>query len=553
MHFEEYVEDNDLFCEKYDIAKYGGIRFSNTYPFIFLISNPNSSYKDDLDVRRDGSFSEVRYQVSVNQMKINRKLEQHKSISGVYYSIFLFQKVANTLRFLGEYTVVDTEKDNADRIEYFILEKLGNDGLEDEEVYYVEKSNIKGEEEDKGTCRHEESNRLEISKLGDRSDAIDGIYGDEEDEIIDVKNINVQEGMFLDNNRQIIDLSRVINTENLTQNEQGILSLQFVISENATLAEKRLSQHLFMLSNLNTYIQKQALNYEIEEEKISIDKAFLYTVNVGCALTNFLVIGNSSDTEVWVLDWGSGWGDTSDAKKNIKRCIERIRQKFFGGKKFFISKLFLSHPHSDHYNRIDEKMINADTEIWYSGYNLIEGRIFNKINKLKSISSKFVLPITRNCNNVVKVLHPDQPIVFGNANFSGCGYYFAKKANNTSPIIQIDLDDKICVFPGDIEKNGWDWYKSAGGNGGNNVTVYMHSHHGSKTGFISNIPNVRSCEYDSFPAKIDVLSTKEGVYSGIICTKMKNANKFKVTYRTDQLLKIMYYEIDILSEKVVAF
>ena len=349
-----------------------------------------------------------------------------------------------------------------------------------------------------------------------------------------------------------IDLNRIINTEQLSINEQGIIRLIFQMEAESTPEEKRVGQHLFFLSELNADIQIASTEERIEIEEPNPEEAYLYTVNVGCALTNFLVLVEKEQTEVWSIDWGSGRYYKAEAEQFIKDCIEDIKTSFFCGNKFMISKLFISHADTDHYNRIDVSMIDNNTEVWVSGYNFIAGQFLNKLNQISSKTSKFKMPVCYNSSGKIKVLHPNQPIVYGTRTFWRTGFYLARNKNDVSPILEIDINNTKCVFPGDISKQGWMWYKSCSGNKKIKTDIYLHSHHGSINGFITNIPNPLDCEYDTVSYSIDILSTRDNAYPGSIPSHDITSNPQYKNTKSTQLAprELRYYKTDIIRKKV---
>ncbi len=534
MNFEKELNASE-FCEKYSCKTRGGIRVSDRYPFIFLIYNANSGYEDNLDVTNDGTKSKVYYQVK-NKYNDMEKLIGHKNLNGVYYSIFLFDSTGKGLVFIGEYELdeVVLKRDEED-MDYLVLKKVIKESLDNVKVYFVEKM----------------ESVPSLSKLGDRNDFINGIYSDELIEI-DVQGKNIEEGDYLDSNYNRIDLNRIINTERLDVDFKGNIGLIFKMEGKSTPEERRVGQQLFFLSELNKSIQHESRSDFVKMDSLIVDFAFLYTVNVGCALTNFLVLKKEEQAEVWAIDWGSGASYKNLAVKNINDCINDIRNDFFDGNRFMISKLFISHADSDHYNRIEKTMINNETEVWISGYNFVAGQFLNMLNSIKSRKANFRMPLCCNSSGGVNILHPHQPIVYGTKTFTGTGFYLAKNKNNVSPIMKININDKSCLFPGDIMEKGWHWYMIASGCTGIKTNILIHSHHGSKNGFITNIPNVSDCEYDTIQYDIDILSTRDNAYQKIPSIEISSRTEYNNTYTTQKKhVELKYYKTDVLNNTIL--
>lgn len=553
------AERIDDFCKKYKIGKSGPIRTSKKYPFIFLIYNSRSKYRNNVTINEDGIFTNVTYSVSesrydnhgwYNRYDIDTNisnLRNHACLYGVYYSVFLIKNVNGKYRCLGEYEVTNV-KYEGNGIISFNLEWLGENGLEEEMVYFVEKDNP-----------------IELSKLPDRSDVIEGVYDDDIDEDIVYNDVSadVYEGMYLDSKFSPINISRIIDVNELYI-DNSFINLRFTMGEESTSAQRRVSQHLYLLNETNKEIQRRSnlnRNEYAEKTQEKLQEAYLYTVNVGCGLTNFYVkkFGGEVQAKVWAIDWGSGKYYSTEAKQHIASCIEEIRDTFFDGCNFYLEKLFISHGDSDHYNRIDTTMINDDTEVWVSGYNYAAGRFLNMLNKILKTGAKFKTAIISSSTEEIEVLHPLYPIIFGGQRVSGACFYYAKQKNNVSPIIKIHVNENSMVFPGDImpydrkSSGGWYWYFK------NKkckleCDLYIHSHHGSENGYITNIPVVGACEYDTVTSRIDILSTRDNAYPpNIPSAAIQERPEYsltKITQLTSKELK--YYKTNLLSMKIVS-
>ena len=518
--------DHSEICDRYNIRRKGGVRLSESYPFIFLIYNPYSGYNDNIDVRGDGSFSEVHYKKSNNGFNDNEALEHHYNLNGVYHSVFLFQKVYDKMKYLGEYELYDVDSS------LYKLRRIPEISLDDNMVYFAEKDNPK-----------------ELEILDDIDDIIDGNYKERKHILDNDGTGEIREGMFLDSKFSIIDLGRIINLNMAHYGENGNITLEFRLGTESSMAERRVSQHLCMLSRFNDNIQNSSTNQNTDDEKSSEEKAEevkLYTVNVGCALTNFMILKYQSAVKVWVFDWGSGDGFTTDAKENINDCIKDIQKTYFGGKQFFVDKLFISHADSDHYNRIDKELLNTDTEVWLSGYCLVNGNFTTMLSRISKKTNKYIMPFKSNSKGIIRIHHPIKPIVFGINYCPGC--YITKKKNNMSPIIEICIRDRKIVFTGDIETAGWFWFKNDSACSGIDTDIYLHSHHGSVNGFITNIPNKGNSEFDTVTFKVDLLSTQSNIHNNVPSNNITSDIKYAKTYSTELVTRnLKYYITDIFA------
>lgn len=519
------MKDYDLFCKKYGFSAKGGVSRSNKYPFIMLVHNQEAGYKDNIDVFGDGSSDRIEYEVKASKYK--DWLINHRSIGGIYHSIFLFYRCNTEFYCMGEYCFINNEGN------IFIFDKIREANEADEKVYYVEE--VTDEE-------------IIYTELGDRNHVIDGIYNDTEIRISKTNDLDIVPGDYLDKNFYRIDLGRIIDLKIESINPR------FVMGKETSQAEQRVAHQLFLLYKFNTSIIKEVKDEEALTEGL-FTEAILYTVNVGCGLTNFMVVKKNEKTEVWVFDWGSGKGYKKEAKTHIKDCLADIRGAHFSGNSFIISKIFISHGDADHYNRIDERFIDSTTEIWTSGYHLVAGQYLNKLKKIQGKGPKFYMQLACNSNNGINILHPKHPIVFlpPRAMFYGTGYYLARDKNNVSPIIELNLNCEKCLFPGDIMQVGWNWFYTDTGSSAIDTTVYIHTHHGSKNGFITNIPTVGNSEYDMVTCEIDILSSRDNAYPGTIpSVDIQSRAEYANTYKTQVPgREIKYYKTNLLSHSIV--
>jgi hypothetical protein len=265
------------------------------------------------------------------------------------------------------------------------------------------------------------------------------------------------------------------------------------------------------------------------------------------------LVKKTRDTvSVWAIDWGSGKNYITESKGHISRCIVDIKNTFFAGADFTLEKMFISHADSDHYNRIDTRLINADTEVWVSGYHFVAGRFLNKLNQIRLTGAKFRNPICSSSDSEINVLHPIWPIVYGLPVFIGAGFYFAVNKNNVSPVIKINVEESTCVFTGDIMEDGWQWFASASACTGIDCDVYLHTHHGSINGFITNIPAAGNCEYDTVTSRINILSTRDNAYPGSIPSGAIQGRTEYTKTKSTQLApnELVYYKTDLFTKTI---
>ena len=488
------------------------------YPHIFLIhSQRNELYTDDLNYQNsNGKLVRFSFEKHGDPNKYgNKAVINHANKAApdfkVYRSLFLFKLTGGELTFLGEYKFLKTEsfrsingKDNC-----FILEKI-DVPIDEQQVYYVEKSSV---------------DNIVKSSVG----TLLGYYQKDEKENTNPESLKIKqeitEGSYIDEKNEIIDQSTTDPKAN------------------------KANQHEYIIEFRNKELRKKQF-YDIENFPASvpqnIDEAFFYCVNTGCAKTSFLVIKSSFETEIWGFDFGS---ESSKFDSNIIDTMNHIT-KNFGLNEFKLSRLFISHPHRDHISNIDVQYLKDSAEIWLNTWIKKGTKLYCSL--LKSFNEnnyKIIETVKRNSIPGIKVLHPQESIGFGYSNTEKSRpKEITSNLNNTSPLVEVELLNKTLLFTGDIEKEGWKLFIS-------NQTklqenIYVHSHHGSPTGFYLDNNNSENIYNYISISDFQIMFTNTNVYSGIPCNdiEIKNNQPARI-YRTDDS-NIKAYEINIGAGKI---
>lgn len=526
------ILDEKAFFEKYRGQRYRRISTPADYPYIYLFLEEGRGAYDNLDVNGDGSNSRVYFtsEGEGDDVRGNKAILEHTKRKGVYNSLLLFGIENNVVRYIGEYFLAGVHRNqDTKKIDYFELEKVPQD-LDNVQIFYVEK-------------KMDEIHVL--SEIRDRDDYFGGKDKEKiRNQVVQLEDTRIEEGNYVDVNYQIIPEREVTNVD-------------------ANPEEKKVAQHKKIIEICNQSIRKNMRVYRKEKEKsehalnerreiMNVQEVILFCVNVGCGLTNFLVLVKEDPTfnELWCFDWGIDNRRDAEYVNNIEECLDYIKQQYYVDQQIKITKFFLSHPHADHYSEVQPEYLD-DSEIWINPYIHDSGIGYqNLLSELLKRTGKFVEPVSANATGNIVVCHPDKSIEYKFLGARRPDRYYTSKPNNVSPLIKINIKNKSIFLTGDIEHQGWTWYKNAGGGEMSGITVLLHSHHGSNTGFRTNIPNAGDTEYETLSSRIDVLSSRNGAYSGIISPDMLAHPSYANTWKTESTTPIKYLKINLLTEVV---
>lgn len=504
------------------------------YPYIYLLYREGRFAVENIDVDGDGTHNTVHFAL---EGVGDRAVENHADRKGVYHSLLLFEEEGGELTYIGEYRYSGTERDQRNNMSYFVLEKI--EDLDRDTIYFLEKA--------------EDNGRGIFSVLPTRKEFFNHIErrtfeGDMN------PNAAFEEGDFFDDGFNKIELVPRPNPEQSTR------------------LQKRIYQEYYILKCIHRQIRKKMLQDRGVSVPENIVGAYYYLVNTGCALTSFVVFQTlNSGCQTWCFDFGVGSkgdlkGGMSRAallpgwRDNIRECLLHISNTYYGGQNFTFEKLFLSHPHADHFNEIINNMgfIDDKTELWINPYVPYSNDYTGMIFALASTITKYVEPIEQYAaitNGVIDVIHPKNSLRY-KPNAGRNTYFLGKKdINNFSPLIRINVQDpqtlkiKRILFTGDIESKGWKLF--AKDNTQYCTDAYVFSHHGSWNGSIfsgksfrnySNYINVNSAFF---------LPTRANVHPGIPCPCVTNGVTLPV-YTTDTP-GLRFYEYDLLKNICVSF
>lgn len=256
-----------------------------------------------------------------------------------------------------------------------------------------------------------------------------------------------------------------------------------------------------------------------------------YHMNVGHGNCTIILIRDGEKSELWMVDCGGI--DMINGQcyySNISACLANIVSKHkIPRANFYISKFFLTHWHYDHISGllwlIRQGLIDARTQCYMNLYYGHSSKCANEVlRELYRLRVKCYEPTaTLKTIQEVAILHPECRIRKW-ATPKDENYRIVTKMNNTSVVYSISIGIDTMVFPGDLEKQGWDAMTSAATCQKHHLCTtnyYCVSHHGSMTGHVdipclerNHYPKVGNC-IKAGPLQKAILMGRDGAYPGI--------------------------------------
>ncbi len=257
------------------------------------------------------------------------------------------------------------------------------------------------------------------------------------------------------------------------------------------------------------------------------DRVKSYHVKVGHGNCNLILAVYGTNYELWMVDCSTyDYLNRQDYSQDLYHCLKDIAGELnIDLMNLRISRFMLTHTHFDHYNGlrylIKLGFINNSTLVYANLHYDCASTVWKAImESLKNISCKFVEPVYINqTKGLINIYHPECRIYKGSS--SDENSRVVPEVNNSSVVYGIVFGGRTMVFPGDLERKGFEemsGHKPCRGNL-SRTDYYVVSHHGSLNGHptkpCKSLCSKNSLECISERIKRTVLMGRNGAYSGI--------------------------------------
>jgi len=282
-----------------------------------------------------------------------------------------------------------------------------------------------------------------------------------------------------------------------------------------------------------------------------IEELYSFHVNVGHGNHSLLVFKAEGNVHIWMVDCSDyDYIAHRYHRKEIECCLQHIQEQFELDT-IHIEVVMLTHPHYDHYSGINYYIKKGFIDITTIVYLNLEYPVFrhnftNLLTRLQQLKVQIIEPTVNNSCNNINILYPD--------------VNFDKKLspNNISSVYNICFENiSYFVFPGDLEKIGWNLMdKTKCVPYMRRTRYYAISHHGSANGHI----RTGICPYKGcMPANLSfclsgkcvpVLMGRNHAYHGIYADCVINDFGGRIRYAEKDSCghSASFLKIDLLSD-----
>ena len=289
-------------------------------------------------------------------------------------------------------------------------------------------------------------------------------------------------------------------------------SRQFTPAYNDPLARTRQRKNFYYRNRL--YGKQTPVDAEQLGEILAVHS---YHINVGHGNCSILLVQYRrmlrNEYQIWMVDCGAIDYGIGNLYPNIDACFADIAKRMNDNiANLKISRFFLTHWHYDHISGIPFLFTNLhitkQTKFYMNLYYAHSSKCANEV--LRTLDSMGVAcyepVIGLSVNPWLSILYPECRIRKQQYN-DVVPNRVEKKMNNSSVVYAFQFGDKQMIYPGDLEQDGWNVFKTQP----NSMTAmsvadyYCVSHHGSDNGHLV-VPHHFQ--------KV-VLMGRDGAYNGI--------------------------------------
>lgn len=314
----------------------------------------------------------------------------------------------------------------------------------------------------------------------------------------------------------------------------------FLVADGSTMARRHKARFAYYRDRLISSQNENGFELPVYDRSSDIRS---FHANVGHGNCSIILAIKGNNYSLLMNDCSIREFSGRNYASNLESCLLEIaRIVGVDVKDLKLTCFMLTHPHYDHYNGIEyliaNGLINSSTAVFMNlHYFKPSPTMVRVLKKLSDIGVRVIEPI-RQSLTVPTIERPGITVVFPECRIvrsktyplPRVTYRVEKSTNNASVVYSIKLAGKSIVFPGDLEKQGFEMmtaksycrYPLYGCN------YYCVSHHGSLNGHVNNVCNaidqgyrtVLECIWSKL--KYAILMGRDGAYHGIYSSQVIN-------------------------------
>ena len=248
--------------------------------------------------------------------------------------------------------------------------------------------------------------------------------------------------------------------------------------------------------------EQETVNTTLTDDEVRVlvgaEEVCSYHVNVGHGNCSLIFVKAKDNYLLWMVDCsiierGNKASKWQNHQSSLKACLDDIGRKIPVGRPH-IGRFFLTHMHYDHYNGVEYLLRNGyidEHTVYYINhyYECNSATMVTFLKTLKAKNAVIIEPISANSLNTdVMILHPEKRIYKKGTSKGAPKSREVENGNNASVVYRFAVNERAMVFPGDLEKEGFDMMTQSKvcSSGLHDSNYYVISHHGSLNGHPEN-------------------------------------------------------------------
>ena len=248
--------------------------------------------------------------------------------------------------------------------------------------------------------------------------------------------------------------------------------------------------------------EQETVNTTLTDDEVRVlagaEEVCSYHVNVGHGNCSLIFVKAKDSYLLWMVDCsiierGNKASKWQNHQLSLKACLDDIGRKIPVGRPH-IGRFFLTHMHYDHYNGVEYLLQNGyidEHTVYYINhyYECNSATMVTFLKTLKAKNAVIIEPISANSLNTdVMILHPEKRIYKKSTSKGAPKSREVENGNNASVVYRFAINERAMVFPGDLEKKGFNKMTQSKvcSPGLHDSNYYVISHHGSLNGHPEN-------------------------------------------------------------------